>query len=72
MSLPQGMNIPRFENRSTIVVMASWPHVVRGSPETRCMGTLCHLVSGTGKGVSWLAVPTCRNLEALHTTQLKM
>ena len=57
-SLRQGMNIPRLENRSTTVMMASWPLVVGGNPETHSMDTLCHLVSGTGKGLGTLAVST--------------
>ena len=57
-SLRQGMNIPRLENRSTTVMMASWPLVVGGNPETQSMDTLCHLVSGTGMGLGTLAVST--------------
>ena len=35
MSLRHGMNMPRFENRSTMVTMASCPCVVGGNPETQ-------------------------------------
>ena len=64
MSPRQGMNIPRLETRSTTVMMASWPHVVGGSPETRSTDTLCHFMSGTGKGLGCLAVSTRRDLAA--------
>ena len=37
-------------------MVASWPLVVGGIPETQSMDTLCHLVSGTGKGLACLAV----------------
>jgi hypothetical protein len=39
-------------------MMASWPLVVGGNPETQSTDTLCHLVSGTGKGLGTLAVST--------------
>ena len=64
MSLRQGMNIPRLKHRSTRVMMASWPRVVDGSPETQSIDTLCHLVSGTGKGLGCLALMTRHDLAA--------
>ena len=54
----------RLENRSTTVMMASWPLVVGGNPETQSMDTLCHLVSGTGNGLGTLAVSTCLGFAA--------
>ena len=72
MCLRQGMNIARFEDRLTTVMMTLWPRVVRGSQETQSTDTLCDLVSGTSRGVGWLAVLTCRDLGNWHTSQLNM
>ena len=44
--------------------MASWALVVDGTPETQSTETLCHLMSGTGKGLGYLAVSTRRDLVA--------
>ena len=60
------MNIPRLENRSTTVMMLSWPLVASGNPETQSMDTVCHLVSGTGNGLGTLAVSNRLDFAATH------
>ena len=44
----------------------------RRSPETQKTDTLCHLVSGTSKGLGYLAVLTRCDLAAWYTSQLRM
>ena len=53
MPLPDRVHLPTY-----------LPLVVDGNPETQLTDTVCHLVSGTGKGLGCPAVVTRRDLAA--------